>query len=288
MAEEDPFASDEFNTLLDNFIAAQLKDVEDDAIDDDSHQSSQESAQQLSTEQVELPNDYSLPFAEEESRLYRAFTEFLQSAVACGTEANVEIPEFHFQGEELLPRFRPSQTENLINDINAGWGILIAAQPVRLKSLPDNPSDDQILNFAEKVTDKNFQMALISYVETLIEIESCEIAYNLRKVRYKKHKIEKQLYEEQQNRINKKRKYIQALQKENFPIDAEMLVNNFFKAARKDPDGAAKILENNPATYAPIQVDKIPARFFGIIKPKPEDGYKINKKIGKFMKDLKA
>jgi hypothetical protein len=288
MAEEDPFASDEFNTLLDNFIAAQLKDVEDDAIDDDSHQSSQESAQQLSTEQVELPNDYSLPFAEEESRLYRAFTEFLQSAVACGTEANVEIPEFHFQCEELLPRFRPSQTENLINDINAGWGILIAAQPVRLKSLPDNPSDDQILNFAEKVTDKNFQMALISYVETLIEIESCEIAYNLRKVRYKKHKIEKQLYEEQQNRINKKRKYIQALQKENFPIDAEMLVNNFFKAARKDPDGAAKILENNPATYAPIQVDKIPARFFGIIKPKPEDGYKINKKIGKFMKDLKA
>ena len=48
------------------------------------------------------------------------------------------------------------------------------------------------------------------------------------------------------------------------------------------------MLETNPATFAPIQVDKIPARFFGMIKPKPEDGIKINKKLGKFLKKLKA
>ena len=83
------------------------------------------------------------------------------------------------------------------------------------------------------------------------------------------------------NRLSK------AIKEKNFPIDAETLVNNYFKTVRKDPEGAKKILENNPATFAPIQVEKIPDRLFGLIKAKPEDGKKINKKIGNFLKDLK-
>ena len=122
----------------------------------------------------------------------------------------------------------------------------------------------------------------------LIELDACEIAYNLRRVKYEKHKIEKKLYEEQQHRRDQMRNYIAAIKERNFPVDAEMLVNNFFKTVRKDPEGAKKMLENNPATFAPIQIDKIPSRFFGMIKAKPEDGIKINKRLGKFLKNLKA
>ena len=82
-------------------------------------------------------------------------------------------------------------------------------------------------------------------------------------------------------------RYIELIQKEKFPIDAERLVNNFFKTVRKDADGAQKILETNPATFAPIEIEKIKPRFFGMIKPKPEDGIKINKEIGRFFKKLK-
>ena len=110
----------------------------------------------------------------------------------------------------------------------------------------------------------------------------------MRRVKYEKHKIEKKIFEEQQNRRDKMRNYIKAIREKNFPIDAEMLVNNFFKTFRKDPEGAKKMLENNPATFAPIQIDKIPSRFFGMIKAKPEDGKKVNKKLGKFLKNLEA
>lgn len=82
--------------------------------------------------------------------------------------------------------------------------------------------------------------------------------------------------------------YIEAIKKQDFPIDAERLVTNYFKTAKKDPEGAQKMLENNPATFAPIQIDKLRPRFFGMIKPKPEDGIRINKEIGKFLKNLKA
>ena len=63
---------------------------------------------------------------------------------------------------------------------------------------------------------------------------------------------------------------------------------NYFKTAKKDPDGAYKVLTQNPAVYAPIQVDKIKPRFFGLLKVKPQDGIRMNKLIGEFLKKLKA
>ena len=100
--------------------------------------------------------------------------------------------------------------------------------------------------------------------------------------------VEKAIYEEHKRRQERMKAYIEAIKKQDFPIDAERLVTNYFKTAKKDPDGAQKMLENNPATFAPIQIDKLKPRFFGMIKPKPEDGIRVNKEIGKFLKDLKA
>jgi hypothetical protein len=35
-------------------------------------------------------------------------------------------------------------------------------------------------------------------------------------------------------------------------------------------------------------VEKIQPRFFGLIKPKPSDGFRINRKIAEFLKRLQA
>lgn len=301
----DSFSSDDFDKLLDDFIAQQLQDTEDSfaELEDKKKKTEPDETNIPVSESVEpLKEDTSISdavdafydpdatnLALEEKRLFDAYRGFILSVTNCGKNAEVDIPEFTLKAKNLLPRFRPNRTEKILDhDIMAGWDVLIAAQPIRLSSLPPNASDEQILSFAEKTTDKYLQLALISYVETLIEIESCEIAYNLRRVRYEKHKIEKKIYEEQQNRRDRMRNYIKAIREKNFPVDAEMLVNNFFKTFRKDPEGAKKMLESNPATFAPIQIDKIPSRFFGMVKPKPEDGKKVNKKLGKFLKDLEA
>ena len=298
------FSSDDFDKLLDDFIAQQLQDTEDDlaeirdkkedtpSLNSDTDIPLKENSEEISSLSDTIDTFYdqdAVTLALEEKRLFDAYRGFVAAITNCGKDADIEIPSFTLKAKHLLPRFRPNRTEQILNDdIVKGWDVLIAAQPIRLSSLPTNATDEQILSFAEKTTDKNLQLALISYVETLIEIDACEIAYNIRRVKYEKHKIEKKIYEEQQKRRDNMRRYIKALKEERFPIDAEMLVNNYFKTFRKDPNGAQKMLENNPATFAPIQIDKIPARFFGLIKPKPEDGIKINKKIGKFLKKLKA
>lgn len=293
MAEE--ISSDEFDKLLDDFIASQLQETEDRLAEINAPQTSStpSAPEPLSAALSSSPQQTSFSaeiqnLAFEERRLFQAYQGFVSAICSCAKKANIQAPEFTFTPALLTPRFRPSRTTELNNDIVQGWELLIKAQPTRLLSLPPNPSDEQVLSFAEKTTDPELQNALISYVETLIEIDACEIAYNLRKVKYKKRQIERKLYEEQLVRKEKTRKYIEAIRAQNFPIDAEMLVNNFFKTARSDPDSAKKILETNPATFAPIQVDKLPSKCFGLIKPKPEDGHKVNKKIGKFLKKLKA
>jgi len=138
------------------------------------------------------------------------------------------------------------------------------------------------------MTNPNLQFALVSYVEILIELESCELEYEDKKLRARKRKIEKEFFEEQKRKNERKQRFIAAVAAKHFPIDADRLVTNYLKTANKDPKGAYEALTENPAIYAPIQNEKIKPRFFGLIKKTPKDGIRINKKIGKFLKKLKA
>ena len=299
-------SSDDFDKLLDDFIASQLSDTEDVLAEtletkqpasknqspekNNSSEEIQETEEEKNYSYFDYFKDHSseVPnLAMEERRLYDAIINLMKSSIDCAMEANIEVQKFTFDIKNIIPRFNPKRIQNLNENILIAWDLLIKSQPERLANLPLNASDEQILQYAEKTSNKNLMMALISYVECLLELDSCEIAYNLRKIKYKKYKIERKIYEEEMMRREKMRMFIQELKKANFPIDEELLVANFFKTYRKDPQGAKKMLEVNPATFAPIQTDKLPNRFFGLIKAKPEDGKKINKKIGKFLKSLK-
>lgn len=279
-----PAADNDFDRMLDDFINTQIESAQDSQIEEQELiKNNKPSASSLRTKDDFVHNLYN-----EERQLYEAYINFSNSVLAMAEQqTEFEAPFFNFEAQQLYPRFRPSRGRLLNLDVLSGWEFMLKAQPVRLASLPPKPSDEQLLSFAEKCTDENLQLAIISYVEILIEMEGCEISYNLRKAKHDKRKLERQIYLDHQARKEKIKKYIEAIQEKNFPVDAERLVNNYFKTAKKDPDGARKILENNPATYAPIQVDKIQPRFFGMIKPKPEDGIRINKELGEFFKKLK-
>ena len=235
------FSSDDFDKLLDDFIASQLSDTED--LLADAHEQKQTSNEKFVEESYDKPKEKNYSYDEyvldqsldaehlalEERRLYDAVMNLIKSSIDCAKESEVEIKKFTFDVKKLIPRFSPKRTKNISDNILLAWDLLITSQPERLSTLPPNPSDEQLLSYAEKTTNKNLMLALISYVESLIEIDACEIAYNLRKVRYKKYKIERRIYEEEMNRREKIRIYIQKIKKENFPIDAELLVNNYKK-----------------------------------------------------------
>ena len=224
----------------------------------------------------------------DESELAQAYENFLGAVSAMAAIRDIPLPEFLFRKKMLVPNYKPSVGRKIGEDASVCWDVMLQAFPEKLSTIKPNATDEEFLNFAESVADQNLQLAIISYVEILIDIENCEISYEAKRLKAQRRRIEKALYDEYQRRKERKQKFIEAVQKRKFPVDAERLIGNYFKTAVKDAEGAYEALTKNPAVYAPIETDKIKPRFFGLVKPTPKDGIRENCKLGKFLKYLRV
>ena len=314
MSDEEIFSEgDDFEKLLNSFINTKLEDEDDDnenksknisETDDSSLQLSQQ-AQEENDEADELfEQELASTFNEartaikeendkpelksEESELAQAFINYQNSINKLCLGRNIPVPEWNFEIDDLYPNYKPSNGIILSNDLVAGWAVLCNIFPNDVGKFAVNSSDEEFLNFAESLRDQDLQLAVISYVEILIDMESCELTYQAKLLKYQEKHIKKIMYEEYLARKERQRKFIEAVQKKNFPINAERLVSNYFRVAQKDVDGAYKALTTNPAIFAPIDFGKIKPRFFGLIKVTPKDGIRVNLEIGNFMKKLKV
>lgn len=53
--------------------------------------------------------------------------------------------------------------------------------PENMKRLSKDAGDEEYLAFAETLNDTDMQLAIISYVEILINLEICEVSYEQKK-----------------------------------------------------------------------------------------------------------
>ena len=284
--------ADDFEKMLSDFISKEFDDNLQEAQQELEELQENFDAQQTEDTQdttfTDSAGEDSLPLGEHEFSLFRAYRNFMYAINVLSEENNIPQMTMHLTEEKLYPHFKKRAGFAVSRDILKGWDILLELFPEEMKEVQPNSSDDALLDVAEQCTNENMQLAMISYVETIIELEGCEIDYEARKIKYERKKLEKQIYEEHQQRVERTKKYINAIKEKNFPIDAERLVNNYFRLSNKDPEGAFKALTTNPATFAPIDFSKIRDRFFGMIKVKPQDGIRINQKIGNFLKKLRV
>lgn len=284
---------DEFEKLLNEFISTQLEDVDTGLEEPKDTPAPNTQPQVASTETQERSlddeDDEELSMLKDnEKSLFKAWKNFQDSVNMIGEEFKIKPNYTEPHPMILFPNYKPSVGKQITQSAINGWGVMIKAYPDIIGKITPEASDEQLLDFAEKTDNDTLQFALISYVEMLIEMEGCEIAYKERKLKKEKKKLERQIYEEHQRRINRINKYIAALKEKDFPINAERLVKNYFKTAMRDADGAFQAVTTNPAMFAPIEFDKIKPRLFGLIKVKPQDGIRFNRIIGEFIKKLKA
>ncbi len=224
----------------------------------------------------------------DESELAQAFINFQTSVNKLAVENLQHKFVCQFTIDSLYPNYKPSTGRVLSEDIVVGWLTLSKIYPDTVGQFPTDSSDEEFLNFAEKLQNQDLQLAVISYVEILIDMESCELSYQAKLIKYRESHIKKVMYEEYLARKERQRKFTEALAARGFPVDADRLISNYFRVAQKDFEGAYKALTTNPAIFAPIDFSKIKPRLFGLIKVTPKDGIKVNMEIGKFLKNLKV
>ena len=315
--------TDDFEALLNSFINTKIEDFEDDDEKQKSEEKSESTPEEEKTplildethlsEQGQKENEeasrlfeeeLAATFAEarnvieenanapelgsEESELAQAYVNF-QASVQKLCKANLKRDfDNVFEIESLYPNYKPSLGKLISADLINGWGVLSEIFPTDVGRFPVTSTDEEFLNFAETLKNQDLQLAIISYVEILIDMESCELTYMAKLAKYQEKHIKRIMYEEYLARKERQQKFVEAVKKKNFPIDAEKLISNYFRVSQKDVDGAYKALTTNPAIFSPIDFGKIKPRFFGLIKVTPKDGIRTNMEIGKFMKKLKA
>jgi len=294
----DATEDEDFQKLLDDFITSELKDVETGLENKPAPAPAKKPAPNKKAEPAPAstpapapapaPDDNIKRLKKNEKNLFIAYSGFIESVNYIADKFKLKPVKAGIKAAMLLPNYKPSIGKIIRQDALNGWDVMIKAYPEQIKAVNPAASDDELLDFAEAASDNQLTLAIISYVETVIELDGSELYYQDRLIKSRKKRIEREIYEEYQNRVARCKRYIKAIEKKKFPINAEKLVNNYFKTAQNDADGAYKVLITNPATFAPIDFSKIKAKFFGLIKVKPTDGYKINKNIGKFLKRLKA
>ncbi len=224
----------------------------------------------------------------EEQELARAIANFQDGIYSIADKKNLKVPDTDYTEELLRPNYKPSVGKKIAQYMLNCWDIINKADPENMKRLSKEATDEEYLAFAETLSDTDMQLAIISYVEILINLEICEVKYEQKKEIMQKNRIKKELYDEYMELQQRKQLFITKLKEKDFPIDADRLINNYFRVAQKDPDGSFEALTKNPAMFSPIEFDKIRPKFFGLIKVTPEDGIKANQKIGKFVKNLKV
>ncbi len=284
MSESDTNKEKDFDELLNDFIESELKDIEDE--------------QEFNRTMLDEPPAKPLPknstekevtdsLDDTEQKLYNAYCDYSETIKEIAADKGLKEPTFHIKANDLYPKYTQKLGSLISLDVLQGWDILFSAYPKEVMEISPHATDEEMLDFAEKCTDEILQMAVVSYVEILFEIESCEIAFEKRFLEFEHKKIEEEIMEEHRKRAEIAQRYIKKIKKKNFPINAEKLVNNYFKVAEKDPEGSFEALCTNPAIFAPIEVDKIKPRFFGLFKPSPLAGVIMNSKIGEFLRKLK-
>lgn len=228
------------------------------------------------------------PMHSEEQELARAVTNFQDGVYALADKKNLKMPQTDYTNEMLIPNYKPSVGKKIAQYLLACWDLINKYDPENMSQLSPDASDEEYLTFAESLSDTDMQLSIISYVEILINMEICEVQYEQKKELVLKNRIKRELYEEYMELQERKNLFKQKLREKNFPIDTDKLIDNYFRAAQKDAEGAFKALTKNPAMFSPIQFEKMHPRFFGLIKVTPEDGIKANQKIGEYIKKLKV
>lgn len=245
-------------------------------------------APETAPENIQADDTAANRLKQEEQELARAVANFQDGIVAMADKKNLKVPDTDYKEDMLYPNYKPSIGKKIAQYLLACWDIMNKYDPENMKRLSKDAGDEEYLAFAEALNDTDMQLAIISYVEILINLEICEVSYEQKKEILQKNRIKRELYEEYMELQERKALFIKKLKEKDFPVDAERLIGNYFRVAQKDPDGSFNALVKNPAMFSPIEFEKIRPKFFGLIKVTPEDGIKANQKIGHFIKKLKV
>ena len=132
--------------------------------------------------------------------------------------------------------------------------------------------------------DDFWRRVILDYIEVQQEKDEEDIAIEKREVKKKGKSLQEKIRAFQKQRKELIKRFSAEIENEKFPVNAQRLFKNYLHMADLDAEKAWDTLIVNPAFFSPIVVeDKEGNRILSV-----DDAKKVNKKMGSFIKKMKA
>ena len=132
------------------------------------------------------------------------------------------------------------------------------------------------------------EQIILAYLNLLVDMLMVHEKLEMQDTEDEMEEIVEDIKDMDEEESDLKERFIAAIERKRFPVDAKKLITNYFNLARKDPDKAYETLITNPLFFSPIQLERMPRKFFGLVKPSAKDAIAVNKQLASFLKHLKA
>lgn len=201
----------------------------------------------------------------------------------------IELPEDTFQIQDFLDDV---DDDNIFNAILSDFAELAPFVKGLPRVLASTLSlEDTIANELDRIEDQGMtttaDQIILAYLSFMIDMYKVRRKMEMQDVDNEIKEVVDDIKEMDEEENDIKKRFIDAIQRKKFPVDAEKLVSNYFNLARKDPDKAYETLITNPLFFSPIQLEKLPKKLFGLVKPSAKDAISVNKQLASFFKHLK-
>lgn len=201
----------------------------------------------------------------------------------------IELPEDTLQAGDLLDEIDNDLLAAMLDDFVEMAPFVTGMERIMANKAPlEQIIQSELKRIKNQETLSTAQQILISYLAIMVDMQLIQEKLNMLDIENESDQIIDDIKNAEEEEREIKQSFIDAIERKRFPVDAKKLINNYFTLAKKDPDKAYETLITNPLFFSPIQMDRLPKKFFGLIKPSAKDAIATNKRLASFLKNLKV
>lgn len=201
----------------------------------------------------------------------------------------IELPEDTLQAGELLDEIDNDLLAAILDDFVEMAPFVTGMERIMANKAPlEQIIQSELKRIENQETLSTAQQILIAYLTIMVDMQIIQEKLNVLDIENESDQIVGDIKGMEEEEREMKQNFIDAIERKHFPVDAKKLINNYFTLAKKDPDKAYETLITNPLFFSPIQLERLPKKFFGLVKPSPKDAIAVNKRLASFLKNLKV
>lgn len=201
----------------------------------------------------------------------------------------IELPKDTLEAAKLIDEIDEDIFDAILDDFTEMAMFIPGMERIMGSSAPlDKLIQMELARIQNQDEITRAHQIILGYLMILADMQMIQQKLEMKEIKDEEEDVINEIREIEDDEKEMKQDFIKAIQRKNFPVDAERLVNNYFNLAKKDSEKAYNTLITNPLFFSPIQMEKMPRKFFGLVKSGPKDAIAVNKRLASFLKNLKV